>query len=83
MKQLEFDANEIKNLVIKDDEGFSSYILVSIEEMDWVVEQSIKYQKLHNQWFESIENKDDTIFFLRKCKEVFEDFKPDVRKAMT
>lgn len=30
---------EIKDKIVKDERGFSSYLNVSVEEMDWLVEQ--------------------------------------------
>lgn len=82
MKKLEYNPSEVQKLVFKDEEGNSNYIRVSVEEMDYMIQYAIKYQKLHEQWFNSIENGDETIFFLRKCKEIIEDFKPDTTKAM-
>lgn len=31
--------NEIKDKIVKDECGFSNYLNVSVEEMDWLVEQ--------------------------------------------
>lgn len=37
---------DIKGRIIKDEEGVSNYIHVSIEEMDWLVEQAEKLNKI-------------------------------------
>lgn len=83
-KELEYSPLEVEKLIFKTDgETSNNYIHVSIEEMDYMVEYAKKYEQLHNMWFKCIEDKDDTIFFLRKCKEIIEDFKMDSRKSMT
>lgn len=42
------------------------------------VEQANKYQELEKAWHEG--QKEDTIIFLRKCKEIIEDFEMPKRK---
>jgi len=46
------------------------------------MELAIKYQQLHEVWFKGIENREPTFLFVRKCKEIIEDVKPDYRKVM-
>ncbi|MGG0667806.1 hypothetical protein ABE073_04670 [Lederbergia citrisecunda] len=77
-RELEYSPTEVEKLVFKEEGDTSNnYIHVSIEEMDYMVEYAKKYEQLHNSWFECIDNKDDILFFLRKCKEIIEDFKPE------
>lgn len=38
--EYEFSVEEIKGRIFKDTEGISNYTHVSIEEMDWIVEQA-------------------------------------------
>lgn len=80
-KKLEYIPTEVEKLIFKDKEGISNYIHVSIEEMDYMMQYAKKYQQLHEAWFNGIENNDPTIFFLRKCKEVIEDFEMPTRKS--
>jgi len=47
-----FDIKDIRGRVIKDSEGFGNYSNVSIEEMDWLLEQAVKLQKLADTWIE-------------------------------
>lgn len=82
MEELKYNPLDIQKLIFKDKENVSNYINVSIEEMDYIMELAIKYQQLHETWYKGIENKEPTILFLRKCKEIIEDVKPDYRKAM-
>lgn len=82
MEELKYNPLDIQKLFFKDKENVSNYINVSIEEMDYIMELAIKYQQLHETWYKGIENKEPTILFLRKCKEIIEDVKPDYRKAM-
>jgi len=46
------------------------------------MELAIKYKQLHEVWFKGIENREPTFLFVRKCKEIIEDVKPDYRKVM-
>lgn len=83
-KELEYSPLEVEKLIFKEEgETSNNYIRVSIEEMDYMVEYAKKYEQLHDMWFKCIEDESDTIFFIRKCKEIIEDFKPDTRKSMT
>lgn len=82
MKELRFKPTEVQNLIFTDEQIISNYTHVSIEEMDYMMELAIKYQQLHENWFNGVENNEATIIFLRKCKEVFEGVKPDSRKVM-
>lgn len=45
----EITLEEIKSRIFKDHEGVSNYIHVSIEEMDWLVEQAEKVQRLEKE----------------------------------
>ncbi|MCT6926344.1 hypothetical protein [Metasolibacillus sp.] len=45
----EITLEEIKSRIFKDREGVSNYINVSIEEMDWLVEQAEKVQRLEKE----------------------------------
>jgi len=83
MEELRYKPSEVQKLIFKDKENVSNYINVSIEEMDYMMELAIKYQQLHETWFKGIENEEPTILFLRKCKEVIEEVKPEYRKTMT
>lgn len=53
------------------------------ESLQTVLEQAEKYRKIADTW---LDNKDDpnypTVFFLRVCKEVIEDFKIEKKKSM-
>lgn len=40
-----FSVSDIKSRIFKDSKGISNYINVSIEEMDWLVEQAEKLDK--------------------------------------
>lgn len=40
--EYEFSVVEIKARIFKDAEGISNYTHVSIEEMDWIVEQAMQ-----------------------------------------
>lgn len=40
---------DIKSRIFKDSKGTSSYIHVSIEEMDWLVEQAEKVERLEKE----------------------------------
>ncbi len=82
MKELRFKPTEVKDLIFTDEQIISNYTLVSIGEMDYMMELAIKYQQLHEAWYKGIENQEPLSFFLRKCKEVIEDVKPDYRKVM-
>ncbi|MDC6267252.1 hypothetical protein [Lysinibacillus fusiformis] len=82
MGKLKCNPLEVEKLIFKDAESISNYTHVSIEEMDYMMELAIKYQVLHEAWYMGIEHKEPSIFFLRKCKEVIEDVKPDYRKVM-
>ncbi|MED4716253.1 hypothetical protein [Bacillus badius] len=42
----DFKINDIKSRITKDSNGVSNYINVSIEEMDWCVEQAEKVDEL-------------------------------------
>jgi hypothetical protein len=48
MKLTEYQINlkDIKERIFKDQDGWSNYIHVSIEEMDWLVEQAEKAEQL-------------------------------------
>ncbi len=83
MKELRFKPTEVKELIFLDEQIISNYTHVSIEEMDYMMELAIKYQQLHEAWFKGIENQEPSILFLRKCKEVIEEVKPEYRKSMT
>ena len=82
MEELKYNPLDIQKLIFKDKENVSNYINVSIEEMDYIMELAIKYQQLHEVWFKGIENREPTFLFVRKCKEIIEDVKPDYRKVM-
>lgn len=82
MNELKYIPLETQELIFKDKENVSNYTNVSIEEMDYMMELAIKYQQLHEVWFKGIENQEPTILFLRKCKEIIEEVKPDHRKAI-
>lgn len=45
----EITLEEIKSRIFKDHEGVSNYIHVSIEEMDWLVEQTEKVARLEKE----------------------------------
>lgn len=53
------------------------------ESLQTVLEQAEKYRKIADTW---LDNKDDinypTIFFLRVCKEVIENFEIEKKKSM-
>ena len=49
----EITLEEIKSRIFKDNEGVSNYIHVSIEEMDWLVEQAEKVERLKKEKAES------------------------------
>ncbi|QJI52426.1 hypothetical protein [Psychrobacillus phage Perkons] len=83
VKKLVYVPTEVQKLVFKDEEGISNYIHVSIEEMDYMIQYAIKYQQLHEEWVKGIENEEPTVFFLRRCKEVIEDFEIDKRIPRT
>ena len=40
-----FSVSDIKSRILKDSKGISNYINVSIEEMDWLVEQAEKVEQ--------------------------------------
>lgn len=46
----------------------------------WLVEQAEKYQKIERAW--TTEQKKETIFFLRICKEVIEGVELPTKKKM-
>lgn len=83
MKELRFKPTEVQELIFTDEQIISNYTHVSIEEMDYMMKLAIKYQQLHETWFKGVENEESTIIFLRKCKEIIEEVKPEYRKAMT
>lgn len=66
------NPTEVKKMVTKDREGISSYLNVSIEEMDHLVEFAIRYQGLHNAWVDGERNGAPVNDYLRVCKEIFE-----------
>ena len=80
---MEKRLNEIK-LIIKEQEnaGYRVNNLNTID-MKWLIEQAEKYQKIEQSWKEGIKKNEETIFFLRKCKEVIENFKIETRKKMS
>lgn len=45
----EITLEEIKSRIFKDKDGISNYIHVSIEEMDWLVEQAEKVERLEKE----------------------------------
>lgn len=53
---------EIKNKIVKDEHGLSNYLNVSVEEMDWLVEQveklnsKVEYYEMKWQELFAIEN---------------------------
>lgn len=52
---------------------------ISLKDYLWLVKRAEKYEELEQSWNQGIEEKQDTIIFLRKCKEVIEDFKIETR----
>jgi len=82
MKELDYKPSEVERLIFKTEDGTSNYMHVSIEEMDCMMKYAKKYEELHNQWYKSINDKDDVIMFIRKCKEIIEDFEIPRRKSM-
>jgi hypothetical protein len=84
-KELEDTPIEVQKLVFKDENvsisNYSSHIF--IEEMNYMMQCALKYQQLQEAWFKGIENNEPTIFYLRKSKEIIEDFEMPTRKAMT
>lgn len=57
-------------------------IVVILEVLQNAQERAGKYEKIQAAWFKGIEEKEQTIFFLRKCKEVIEDFEIPKEKPM-
>lgn len=44
-----FSVEDIKSRIYKDSNGISNYVDVSIEEMDWLVKQAEKVEKLEKE----------------------------------
>jgi len=82
-KELEYKPTEVQELIIKDEAGTSNYRNVSIEEMDIMMKYAVKYQQLHEVWYQGIEEKELTIHFIRKCKEIIEEFEIPRETPMT
>ncbi|MGD7046984.1 hypothetical protein FZC83_01980 [Rossellomorea marisflavi] len=54
---------------------------VQESEYNELIKKANKYQELEDAWYEN--QKEETIFFLRKCKEVIEGVEISKRKRMT
>lgn len=81
--KLDLDLNVKNNYVKTDDDYMKQNTFIRFEDLYWLIEQTEKYQKIEQSWKEGIEENKDTVFFLRKCKEVIEDFKTETRKKMS
>lgn len=52
----DFSIQDIKSRIIKDSKGISNYIGVYIEEMDWLVSQAEKIERLEKERNELLED---------------------------
>lgn len=69
---------DIKGRIFKDNEGISNYIHVSIEEMDWLVEQAEKVELLKESNVQNaftVEKKNIEIEDLKKERHELQTFK--------
>jgi hypothetical protein len=80
--ELKFKPTDIQKK-ISNHEDKADYSKVSEEEMDYMMKCAMKYQQLHEAWHDGVKNHEPTIFYLRKSKEVIEDFEIPKRKRMT
>lgn len=74
-KLYELGSIESKQMSFELDEFYDAVDNIKQE----LLKNAKKYEKLRDTWFKCSEDGEDTIFFMRKCKEVFEDFKTEKR----
>lgn len=49
--EYEINLKDIKERIFKNENGWNNFRNVSIEEMDWLVEQADKAQAVDQQWY--------------------------------
>jgi len=61
-------------------QGVNPSVSLSKKEFDWLIEQAEKYIQIEQAWSEYQDK--ETLFFLRKCKQVIENVEIPKRKSM-